>query len=234
MDWSLFTSPQVIAPTAGLVGVLVGAGISSWTTRKTHRERLVADQALAERKVDADIALAEKRLALDYELDIRKRRAVLAEEVLADFYEARDIFNAVRSPGNFSDEGSTRPKTEGESVEDTRILNIYFAAIERLHRKVEFFSKLYARRYRFIAVLGRDAARPYDDLFELRNEIVTAVDMLLITHRDRKTDSLASDMQEWQRAIWGGRREDPISKKLDSIVAAIEETCRPIIQAVVQ
>jgi hypothetical protein len=106
--------------------------------------------------------------------------------------------------------------------------------MERLNRKADFFAKFHARRYRFIAGLGREAAQPYDDLFELRSDIITAVDMLIITHRDKKTDSLAKDRQEWQRTIWGGRRDDPVSRKLDSIVVAIEKTCRPVIQADIQ
>ena len=53
----------VLTPSlAGLFGVLVGAGISSWTQRSTHKDRLAADRELAERKITADIALAERKL----------------------------------------------------------------------------------------------------------------------------------------------------------------------------
>ena len=91
--------------------MLVGAGISSWTQRSTHKDRLAADRELAERKITADIALAERKLTADItlaerkfqydrDLDAWKRRTTLAEEVLAEFYQAKDIIDAARAPGS--------------------------------------------------------------------------------------------------------------------------------------
>jgi hypothetical protein len=73
---------------------------------------------------------------------IGKRKAELAEEVLADIYQARDIIQAARSPANFNNEGSTRHKEEWETKDDTGTLNAYFAAIERLNNQGEFFAEL--------------------------------------------------------------------------------------------
>ncbi len=53
---------------------------------------------------------------------IGKRKAELAQEVLADFYQARDIIDVARSPGGFGHEGDTRQKDDWESADDTRIL----------------------------------------------------------------------------------------------------------------
>jgi hypothetical protein len=77
---------------------------------------------------------------------IGKRKAELAEEVLADFYEGRDIINAARSPGGFGHEGATRPRAEWESEDDTRTLDAYFRTMERLRNKEEFFARFHARR----------------------------------------------------------------------------------------
>jgi hypothetical protein len=97
---------------------------------------------------------------------IGKRRIELAEDVLADFYQARDIIKAARSPFGFSHEGLSRKKGENETEEDARILNSYFAVTERLMSKADFFAEMWARRYRFSFVFGCEAAKPYDDLFE--------------------------------------------------------------------
>jgi hypothetical protein len=162
---------------------------------------------------------------------IGKRKAELTEEVLADFYQARDIINAARSPGSFGYEGATRQKADWESEDDTRTLNSYFVTIERLNKKHEFFAQLHARRYRFIAHFGLEAAKPYDDLFDIRAEVISAVQMLIMTYRDRDQGSPPSDRAKLQDVIWDRHNKaDPIPGKLDRIVEAIENISRPAIQ----
>jgi hypothetical protein len=119
---------------------------------------------------------------LDRELGSWKRRTEFAEEVLADFYKARDIIEAARSPGGFADEGTTRQHQPWETEDDTRMLNAYFRTIERLSAHADFFSQLFARSHRFIALFGGGAGKPFDDLWKLRGEILTAVRMLIATH----------------------------------------------------
>jgi hypothetical protein len=97
--------------------------------------------------------------------------------------------------------------------------------------KQELFAQLHARRYRFIAHFGLEAAKPYDDLFKIRSEVISAVQMLLMTHRNREQGSLPNDRREWQEVIWAGRNKaDPTPGRLDNIVKMIEATCRPAIQ----
>src|SRR5438309_2262342 len=115
MDWSFLSRPEFLAPTAGLVGVLIGSGISAWATRSTHRERLAADQKLAERKFELDKDLAERKFRYDRNLHDHKRRVELAEQALVAVYEARDVFVSVRSRGIFRGEGDSRRTADGES-----------------------------------------------------------------------------------------------------------------------
>jgi hypothetical protein len=93
----------VLTPSlAGLVGVLVGAGISSWTQRSTHKDRLAADRELAERKITADIALAERKLNADIALAEKKlsldRAFVLAGVGLHLMVTLRDRMLGSRRP----------------------------------------------------------------------------------------------------------------------------------------
>ena len=242
MDWTALIGPAVVAAViSGLVSA-IGIWISARTARGIHAEKLSfdaeqaakrseAELALAERKIDADIALAEKKFALDRGLAAWRRRTEFAEEVLGDFYRARDIIQAARSPGGFSEEGGTRQKESWEKEEDTRLLNSYYRTIERLDREIDFFSQLIARRYRFIALFGHEAANPYSDLWRIRGEIIVAVRMLLQTHQNRELGSLPENRKAWETTMgWVHTESDPIEARLDQIIDEIERTCRPVIE----
>ena len=80
---------------------------------------------------------------------IGKRKAELAEDVLADFYEAKGTILDARRPGStLADEGNSRPKLEDETPEETKRYNNAFRVIERLSEKREFFAGWQARKYR--------------------------------------------------------------------------------------
>jgi hypothetical protein len=227
--------PAVIAAVISGLIAIIGFAITTWNARRLHREKLDFDRDLAERKASADVALAEKKLALDRAFAAWKRRTEFAEEVLGDFYQARDIIQSARSPGGFGDEGNTRVKEGWETEGDTRLLNSYFRTLERLDKKTEFFAQLLARRYRFIAIFGPEAAKPYDDFWRLRGEIIVAIQMLLQTHRQRDLGSLPQDRKTWETTMgWVHTAQDPIEVRLNQIIEEIEKTCRPAIQEVVQ
>jgi hypothetical protein len=231
MDWSTFLSPQVIAPTAGLVGVLVGAGISSWTAKSTHKERLAADREQAERRIAAELALAEKKVSLDRALAGWKRRVELAEEALSEFYQAREIIMLARHPASFEGEGRTRTRAGHETEEDSKALDSYYVTIERMSEHKELFSRLYAKRYRFQALFGRDAVKPFDDLFRIRDEVAIAVRMLMRTYRSNPALPLPAAHDRWEATMgWGTSEDDPIAKRLDQAVEDIERICQPAIQ----
>jgi hypothetical protein len=161
---------------------------------------------------------------------IGKRKVELAEEVLAEFYEARDIILAARMPGSLGTEGDTRQKGPNETEADSRILNAYFTVAERLSRKTEFFAQLEARRYRFVAHFGAEAAEPYMVLRKIHGEILLGVRMLLMTHDQRELSTAPASIQHWRAVIWETSDDDQIRRRLNSMVEAIEKVCRPAIQ----
>jgi hypothetical protein len=244
MDWSFLGRPEFIAPVAGVAGVLIGSGISAWTTKSIHRERLAADQNLAERKfefdkdlaerrINADTKLAEKKLALDRELAAWQRRTELAEEVLASFYQAKEIIDSARSPGSLGGEGRTRPREPWENEEDTRLLDAYFQTLERLKDQYEPLAQLFARRYRFMALFGNDAGKPFLDFWRIRGEILIDVRLLINTYKQREMGSLPDDRKKWETTIGRVQTEkDPIASRLERIIEDIEKICRPVIQNV--
>jgi hypothetical protein len=165
---------------------------------------------------------------------IGKRKAELAEDVLADFYQARDIINAARSPGSFGYEGATRPKADWESEDETRTLNAYYATIERLNNQREFFAQFYARRYRFVAHFGTEAGKPFDALNQIYSEIVVAVRLLINTHRQRDDGSLPQNRRTWEASVGWALEDDKIPGRLDALINTIEKICRPAIQEAVK
>ena len=164
---------------------------------------------------------------------IGKRKADVAEQVLAGFYEARDIIAHARSPMGWGDEGNTRTPAANETETDKSLLNSYFRTVERLNKKNEFFAHLAARRYSFIALFGADAAKPFDEIFSIRQSVVLAVHMLSQTHmqtRGRLRERAPAE-SEWESTIgWGVTDDDKIAHRIDKAVEAMETACRPAIQ----
>ena len=242
MDWTSLIGPAVIAAAiAAIVSVLLSERRLRVDTRLAEKRfafereqaerRFTYDVGVTEAKIKADIALAEKRLALDRVLAAWKRRSEFAEEVLADFYQAREIIRGARSPATFADEGSTRTKADWETEDDARLLNAYFATTERLLSKGEFFAQLQARRYRFIAIFGREASQPYDELFKVRSEIMIAVRMLVSTHRQQDQESQQRSRERWEYTIWDSQaNDDSINARLNGVIESVEKICRPVIQ----
>lgn len=233
--WTTLIGPAVVAAVISSIVTVIGFFITTRAAKAMHREKLDFDRELAERKFEFEKKLAERRFKYDRALHDHKRRVELAEEVLADFYEAREIIFEARSPGSIrADEGDTRPKMDGETPEETKQYNVYFLVSERLSKHGDFFARPQARKYRFIAHFGVGAVEPYNDLFQIVGEIRTAVHMLTVTHKMDKTPERETNHTKWCATIFRGADEDDISKRLDAIVRAIKETCRSAIQEAVK
>jgi hypothetical protein len=166
------------------------------------------------------------------QIDLRagSRRAELAEQMLADFHRAVDIIKAARSPLRFAGEGETRPKAPGESPGRSTRLNGYYTVTERLSKWNEFFSELFSvQRYRVVAVFGKDAARPFDELLWVINDVHIVVGILL--DLDGPDGYLPTNQRrDFEARIgWGDPNRDPISPRLDAILKRAEEIFRPSI-----
>ena len=146
-----FWTPQVVAAVAGLGGVVMGSLISWGVQSRLLGQRIGADEALAERKFTFDKEIAERKFQYDRELHDHKRKTELAEQTLTAFYEARDVFNWVRSRGIFGAEGNSRTPAPGETETQQEKRNTYFIPIERLTREKTLFAKIQSLRYAFAA-----------------------------------------------------------------------------------
>lgn len=162
-----------------------------------------------------------------------KRRLELAEEVLTDFYQARDIYRAVRSPMGFSGEGSSRPGRDNEPEDVQAARDTYYPVLERLSQHAEFTAKLNARKYRVKAIFGEQATGPFEKLNQAHIKIVVSARQLMrpvARHRQLKQEDL-DKLQRWEDAIWFTDDEhDEVGKIIDEAIFDAEQIFQPIIQ----
>jgi hypothetical protein len=165
---------------------------------------------------------------------VGKRKIELAEQVLASFYEARDLFDWVRSPGAFGGEGDTRP-AEGEQDDVRKRRNTYFVPIERMQKHSELFAKLQSQRYAFMAVFGTNAVAPFEELRKVQVRISvsaqTIIRMIGNRHAEKRNQAL---MERCEAEIWDGTyealgQEDPIKTSIARVISDIEGSCGPVL-----
>jgi len=170
-----------------------------------------------------------------------KKRADLAEEVLASFYEIEESIKYARNGFSFGHEGLTRPGREDESDDDVRRLrDSYFVPLERLDKKQELVSRIYALKYRY-QVLFEAEDKPFRILNSIFGDFNIAV-RKLIRESERPPERMPQQQaeahdrrcEEGEDVIWEANAEvagrpDPIQPKVDEMISMVEEVCRPYI-----
>lgn len=151
---------------------------------------------------------------------VGRRKAELAEEVLAQFYRARDVLIWARLPD--------RPLElvpQGDDRE--RRHQSHASPIERLTQESALFSELQASRYRFMAYFGEDSAHPFEEMRAIHGEVMSSAESLI-----RDPNELAPDTERdrWEDAIgWVDDGDDALARRLAATIAAVEYVCRPLI-----
>ena len=166
---------------------------------------------------------------------IGKRKAELAEQALMAFYEARDVFVWVRSPGMFGGEGSTRQSISGETERQRSERNTYFIPLERLTREADLFARLQALRYSFAAYFGPKAVPPFQAIRNAQAEISSTVGVLMqMIDEEGSTGQFRQDNVEPLKAtLWGApQRPDKFDESIAEAVRQIENLCKPVLEKV--
>jgi hypothetical protein len=159
---------------------------------------------------------------------IGKRKMELAEQVVGGVYQARDVFDWVRTRVIFRGEGASRPAMDGETERQKRQRDLYFVPIERLHNEKELFARLQAQRYLFTSYFGKDSAKAFELLDHVRLQITHAASVLI-----EMTGEDANEPNEKLRNIlgWGPReRPDELDQKIADAVTMIEKVCQQILE----
>lgn len=168
-----------------------------------------------------------------------KRQYEIAEEVLSQLYDCRDRLRAIRSPFSRGDEGSSRKADPSETDQQTKLLNRAFIVFERYQQHQEAFAKLFALRYRFIALFGITAAQPIEDFRIALNDVFVSAQMLPSYWERQGYKGMEEDefrqhlqkMQEHQSVFWGTFSEkDKFNMKVETIVARMDDTCSRVLR----
>ena len=224
--------PAVIA--AGVSGIIsvVGIIINRSTTIRMHGERLDKDEALAERKVTADIALAKQKFDYDRAQVVFKRRFELAEQILAESYRFRSLMAFVRSGFSMGREGEDRPAQGVESESVKRMRDTYFVPLKRLQNENELIATMFARRTASQAHFGPDAEKAFQLFQEALHHVrVAAWQLIEWTSDEERVDR--ETMEQLRQDIWQPMArhagKDEIGLKIEEGVLLLEQVCRPVL-----
>ena len=165
-----------------------------------------------------------------------KRKIELAEEVLALFYQAKDIISFIRQRFNYTGEGSARIPEANETPTQKRIRDLGHVIFERYNPHRKLFSRIAAIRYRFMAQFGADKAAPFDELASIMDQIFCAAresaDIEERLERLKGNFSIQGSFKEYEamleennQILHAGLKNDPIRPRLDKLVADIKRTC---------
>ncbi len=158
-----------------------------------------------------------------------RRDAEFAESTLAAFYEARDSLIWVRLGASFGDEGASRPARENDG---NARLDAYYAVIQRLKGQSEFWSRFQASRYRFRALFGDTATKPFADIRRVRDDVISAAQQLLEICGpipNKAAQESGERVRNLESIIWHRSKHDALEARITSAVRTMEEFCRPVI-----
>jgi hypothetical protein len=154
---------------------------------------------------------------------IGKRRAELAEAVLADFYRFEDVMREVRSPLPL-DYGTPEIQIELQQL-----------PARALSANRDFLSQMHVRRHAFAALFGKQAASPFEEAHKLVELIESTHNTMSICLEIRSSDdpNKRALFQSWEDVIFSRPETttDAVAQRIRSAVAAIEQICRPEIEA---
>ena len=169
-----------------------------------------------------------------------KRKYELAEEVLSLFYECKEKIAIIRSPHSYSKEGKTRKRGENESQEETERLYNAYVFIERYDKEKEPFIKLWTLKFRFMALFGKEANKPFDEISQILNSIFLAAHHLgqrywkeqgQKTFTDAQFEKHLQVMNKYEKIIWADYDEsDEITSQVNSCISKIEKYCVTIMK----
>lgn len=169
-----------------------------------------------------------------------KKRYELAEETLSLFYRVKDVISAIRSPFGHTGEGTSRPASPGEDPEQKKARDLAYSLWERYLKHEETFNRLRTLRYQCMAILGKEAAGPFDDLNKIVQKFAVAVDMLSyawgrmnqigVAGPHEKIESLDKIVKEHRAVFWEGMgKPDPINEIVSHMIKEAENLCVPIL-----
>ena len=218
--------PVLWAALIAFVGTLIALRMNN----RFHRERLIFEERLAEKKHDYDLKLENRKFNHIVKISHWEQQSEFAQAHLATFYEAKARLHAIRSPASYSSENDNRPgrADERDTVRNAR--DSYYPVLRRVSQASEFFNEFYAARYRAVALFGAEAEEPFKLIWRAVNRVQSSASMLLQEQMHRDHPNVTSTRQRMENQIWeGAADEDTIAADVETAVEQAEAIFRPVI-----
>ena len=168
---------------------------------------------------------------------IEQRKIEVALEALAMAYEAKYVFEQIRSRLSTSVEWQDMPQIAGENDSERLRRGSYYAIFKRMQRHSDFFDRTWKLQPKFMAVFGVDSEKTFGLLHKARSSIEVACETLMWEFKEQPSREDKENRDFWLQMrtdIWaspGPRAErDQVGRDLDSFVEKIEVLCRPVIK----
>lgn len=165
-----------------------------------------------------------------------KRQVELAEDALSLFYEAQDAIAGMRHPASYVSETEHIERGEHESEKAFEARKNAAIVFVRYEKHSELFNKIHAMRYRFMALIGKEEAKPFEDLRAIVNEIFIAARMLgrlwpqEYFRKDGDREKHYEKIMKYEEVFWGvGGEEDPIEPRVVKVIEEMEKICAKVI-----
>jgi hypothetical protein len=163
---------------------------------------------------------------------VESRQIELAEDTLAKFYEAEEIFRAVSSPFGYLGEGSTRTKDgiKNLDVNTNKKIDAAYSTIERLKKIDEFFISFSAICPRVEALIGKETHDEFVEVLRVRKELILMSEFMMEEAETPSADP--SEIREWRRVRYGSFTEkDPVHMKLEAVKSKLERKLLPMMSS---
>ena len=230
----LLQQPAVIAGSIGAAVAVLGLLVNTVVSCILQWNRQKAEQTLARDRFDHEVRLARRKVALDQQLELWRRKVAFAEESLTDFYDVRFTMNAVRSGASYSTEVLDRPGRADEPEALRQARDTYYPVLRRIRDKenVAGFTRLWARRFRARALFGADADAPFTRFRRVLAQVQTAAEALMRENTHSEFGHAPAFKEQCEARVWDHGDGDPTSLELDQIVVSAEAIFRPVLDTV--
>lgn len=166
-----------------------------------------------------------------------KRRVELAEDILASYYEAIEVFRYIRNPVSFGGEGSTRVHGLDESQEKKKRLDAEFVTQEQINSQHDFFERVAQLRPRVRAVFGESVSEKFDLILKTRTNVALAAafipeirEEVNLANNDDERQRARDELKRYQSIKWRRGDSDEVETKLSDALVELESELLPMIR----
>jgi len=159
---------------------------------------------------------------------LEEKRIEVAIDSLALCYEARFIFDGIRSPLAYPGEWEDMPQTGPEKERSQR--GSFYAILKRVRASRDFFDRAWKIQVRCAAVFGAEVEDTFLLLQKARREVEVSAEMLYHDpYPANRTQDNWLQWQRWRNNVWATTNDNAVTTQLEGFRKKLEMLCRPIL-----